>query len=262
MSVDYQLHGRRALITGGSHGIGLAIAEMLAQQGCDVAICSRSAERLAEAKNQLSAHKVEVLTVAADVLDNTQIDKVTEEIGRAWGGTDILVNNVGGGGRWGSEVVEDTALSVWQEVYQKNAGAAAAFIKWAIPGMRRKKWGRVIGITSIYGKEGGGRPWFTAAKAAQIAAIKTLAMTGYLARDGITFNTVAPGSIMIPNTGWAAERDSDPAGFAERVGRDFPLGRLGTREEVAAVALFLCSPQASLVNGACIAVDGGESASF
>jgi 3-oxoacyl-[acyl-carrier protein] reductase len=262
MAIDYELGGRRALVTGGSHGIGLAIAHALAQERCHVAICSRSVARLEDAKRLLAGHGVDVLAIAADVLDQANIDTVTASIDRAWGGVDILVNNVGGGGRWGSASIEETPLSVWQEVHQKNAGAAAAFIRWAIPAMRRKKWGRLIAIASIYGKQGGGRPWFTAAKAAQIAAMKSLAMTPYLARDGITFNTVAPGSIMIPDTGWAAERDRDPAAFAARLEREFPLGRLGTPEEVAAVVLFLCSQQASLVNGACIVADGGESDAF
>jgi 3-oxoacyl-[acyl-carrier protein] reductase len=262
MSIDYQLAGLRALITGGSHGIGLAIAEALAREGCHVAICSRSPHRLAEAERRLAAYGVEVLAVAADVLDPANIAAVTDAIDRAWGGVDILINNVGGGGRWGSENIEETALSVWQEVHQKNAGAAAAFTRWAIPAMRRKKWGRIVAIASIYGKQGGGRPWFAAAKSAQIAATKCLAMTPYLVRDGITFNAVAPGSIMIPDTGWAEEQARDPEAFATRMQAEFPLGRLGSPEEVAAVALFLCSRQASLVNGACIVADGGESDAF
>jgi len=262
MSIDYGIKGRKALITGGTHGIGLAIADALAGQGCHVAICSRSQDRRETAKQRLMSCGVDVLTIAMDVLEPAGVERVTEEIDRAWGGVDILINNVGGGGRWGSDNIEETPLSVWQEVYQKNAGAAAAFVRWAIPGMRRAKWGRVVAVASIYGKQGGGRPWFTAAKAAQIAAMKSLAMTPYLARDGITFNTVAPGSIMIPDTGWAAERDRDPAAFHARVEREYPLGRLGTPEEVAAVVLFLCSRQASLVNGACVTIDGGESAAF
>jgi 3-oxoacyl-[acyl-carrier protein] reductase len=262
MSIDYKLSGRRALVTGGSHGIGLAIAQSLAREGCRIAICSRSAKRLAAAKKQLDAFSVEVMTVAADVLEPAQIDAVTRQIDKAWGGVDILINNVGGGGRWGKENIEETPLSVWQEVYQKNAGAAAAFTRWAIPHMRSKKWGRIVAIASIYGRQGGGRPWFAAAKAAQIATMKSLAMTSYLVRDGLTFNTVAPGSIMIPDTGWAAERDRDPAAFAVRLDREFPLGRLGTPEEVAAVVTFLCSQQASLINGACIVADGGESDAF
>jgi 3-oxoacyl-[acyl-carrier protein] reductase len=200
--------------------------------------------------------------VQADVLKAADIQRVTGAIDGAWGGVDILVNNVGGGGRWGSEDPAETPESVWHEVYQKNAGAAVAFTRWAIAPMRRKKWGRIVTISSIYGREGGGRPWFVAAKAAQIAMNKALAVTPALAREGITVNTVAPGSIMIPGTGWAEERDRDPAAFDARVVRDFPLGRLGTAAEVAAVVVFLCSQQAAYVNGACVAVDGGEGMAF
>ena len=262
MSVDYGLAGKHALVSGGSHGIGQAIAVALAGQGCHVAICSRSESRLSATKKILSSSGIDALTIAGDVLDPSSITEITDTIDRAWGGIDVLINNVGGGGRWGSAIVEETDIEVWNQVYQKNAGVAAAFTRWAIPEMRRRRWGRVVAVASIYGRQGGGRPWFTAAKSAQIATMKTLAMTPYLARDGITFNSVAPGSIMIPETGWADERDRDPAAFQTRMNQEFPLGRLGTPDEVAATVLFLCSRQASLVNGACITADGGESAAF
>jgi 3-oxoacyl-[acyl-carrier protein] reductase len=262
MAIDYDLRGKRALVTGGSHGIGFAIAHALAREGCHISICSRTLDRLNKAAVDLRKTGSEVLTFQADVLFSDQINQVTGAIDRAWGGIDILINNVGGGGRWGKSVVEQTPFSVWQDVYQKNAGASAAFLSWAIPAMRQRKWGRVVAIASIHGRQGGGRPWFTAAKAAQIATMKSLAMMPYLVRDGITFNTIAPGPIMIPDTGWSEERDRDPQSFAARVDAEFRLGRLGTPEEVAAVALFLCSMQASLINGACIAVDGGESSAL
>jgi NAD(P)-dependent dehydrogenase (short-subunit alcohol dehydrogenase family) len=92
--------------------------------------------------------------------------------------------------------------------------------------------------------------------------MKNLALRRDLARDGITFNSVAPGAIMIPDTGWEAERDRDPGAFAEKLDREFPLGRLGTPDEVAYVVAMVCAEQASLVNGAAIAVDGGETRSF
>ncbi len=128
--------------------------------------------------------------------------------------------------------------------------------------MRKQKWGRVITISSIYGREGGGRPWFNMAKSAEISLMKTLAMTRYLIRDGITFNSVAPGGIMIPDTGWERERKENPEEFEKMVDRQFPLGRLGTPEEVASVVVFLASEKASLVNGASIPVDGAEGKSF
>ena len=112
--------------------------------------------------------------------------------------------------------------------------------------MREYKWGRVVTITSILGgKDGNARPWFAMAKAAQTALMKSLATQSYLARDGITFNSVAPGLIDVGKPGLGNE--------------ELPLGRMGTPEEVANVVAFLCSDGASLVNGANIIVDGGQS---
>jgi 3-oxoacyl-[acyl-carrier protein] reductase len=128
--------------------------------------------------------------------------------------------------------------------------------------MRKAKWGRVVCVTSIYGKEGGGRPWFNMAKAAQTSLMKTLALTPYLARDGLTFNSVAPGGIAIPGTGYDKEQAENPKAYAEKMDRDYPLGRLGTPDEVAATIAFLCSEAASLINGANIVADGGQSRSF
>src|SRR5262249_15580356 len=102
---------------------------------------------------------------------------------------DILINNVGGGGRWGNEDIANTGAEVWEEVYQKNAGVAVELVRRCLPHMRQRKWGRVVTITSILGgKEGNGRPWFVMAKAAQTALMKSLASQSYLAQDGLTFN--------------------------------------------------------------------------
>ena len=198
----------------------------------------------------------------ASALEDRDIHSVMDELDARWGALHVLINNVGGGGRWGSPSVQSTEIATWRVVYQKNAGAATLFTQRALAPMRRQKWGRVIAITSIYGKEGGGRPWFTMAKAAEVALMKSLALTRELIRDGITFNSVAPGSIDIPDTGYDEERRRDPAGFAAMIEKEYPLGRLGTLEEVASVVTFLCSERASLVNGAQIVVDGGQTFSF
>ena len=118
-------------------------------------------------------------------------------------------------------------------------------------------------ITSIYGgKEGIGRPWFTMAKAAETGLMKSLSAMAYLVRDGITFNSVAPGGIYIAGTGFEDEQTPRSGGLPAHGRPEYPLGRLGTPEEVAAVVAFLCSAEASLVNGANITVDGGQSRSF
>lgn len=261
--MDLGLNGKFALVTGGSHGIGLTTARMLAQHGCHVALLARDERRLAEARDLIAGENdVRVLTLSADALVPNAIDDAVAEVLAGFGTLHVLVNNVGGGGRWGSACIEETRLDVWQEVYEKNAMAAVRATRLVLPAMRRQKWGRVVTVTSRLGREGGGRPWFTMAKAAQTAMMKSLAMTSDLARDKITFNSVAPGNIMIDDTGWARMAAEDPEGFHRLVDQECPLGRLGTPEEVAAVIAFLCSEQASLVNGANIAVDGGESRAF
>ena len=260
--MDLALKGKYALVTGGSHGIGRSIALALAEEGCHVAICARNKERVEKTVVELKAKGVQSIGIPADVMILADIERVMKTITDSWGTIHILVNNAGGGGRWGSEEVEQTSEDVWLDVYNKNTLAAIRFTMKAIPFMRKQKSGRVVTISSIYGREGGGRPWFNMAKSAEISLMKTLAMNSALARDGITFNSVAPGAIMIPDTGWEKEQQQDPEKFKKMVDSGFPLGRLGTPEEVANVVVFLCSEKASLVNGASIPVDGAESRSF
>lgn len=214
----------RALVTGGTAGIGLAIAQGLRRTGVEVADPSR--------RNGYDLMK-------------------TEARERSWadlGPVDILINNVGGGGRWGPLESEQAGLWVWEEVMQKNAAAAAYFTTMALPAMMVRGWGRVVTISSIHGMEAGGRPWFMAAKAAQIAMMKAYSRDPRFVRCGITFNTVCPGHVAVPGKPvWTP---------------DTPMGRMGTPEEIAAVVCFLCSKEASFINGACMTVDGGESYSL
>jgi 3-oxoacyl-[acyl-carrier protein] reductase len=181
------------------------------------------------------------LFTTADATIPTDIARVVENVVLTWGRVDILVNNVGGGGRWGTRL-EETGDQVWIETHTKNVMAAVRFTRHVLPLMAANRWGRVVTIASVYGKEAGGAPWFTMAKSAEIALMKTLALDRRY--KGITFNTVAPGPIRVGNP-------------AEEEGV-----RYGNPQDVAAVVAFLCSEQAKWVNGACIVVDGGESRSF
>ena len=257
--MDLKLTGKYALVTGGSHGIGLAIALGLAEEGCNIAICSRSKDRLSSAKDVIKSKGVDCLSIVADVLIPSDIEFVMKSIEKEWGTIHILINNVGGGGRWGTDSIETTPEEVWTQVYDKNMFATLRFTKLAIPHMRAQKWGRVVTVTSTLGRQAGGRPWFNVAKNAQTCLMKNLSQDKCFARDGITFNSIAPGCIMIPNTGWEIEAKKDPKAFKLLVDREFPLGRFGTPEEVAFTAVMLCSEQATLITGASIAVDGGES---
>lgn len=214
---DVRAGPTRALVTGGSKGIGLAIAKRLREDGYQVTVLSRTR---GEWNGDWCQH---------DVVKSVKINMPP---------FDILINNVGGGGRWGEgKLPED--FNEWHEVYQKNAGAAISFTRDLVPSMRLQKWGRVITIASTHGKEGGGKPWFTMAKAAEIAFMKSMAMQKI---SGVTFNTVCPGYINVE-------------------GKPIMEGA-GKPEDIAHLVSFLCSDKASHINGACIVVDGGESRSF
>tara|TARA_B100002003_G_C14094981_1_gene526667 strand:+ start:168 stop:950 length:783 start_codon:yes stop_codon:yes gene_type:complete len=260
--MELHIKGKNAIVTGGTHGIGFAIALELANQGCNVAVCSRTKKRVDFAVQKLESKGVQCLGGLVDVLNDEDIKKFCDYVIDEWKTIHILINNVGGGGRWGKESIIDTPYKTWREVYDKNAGAAIRFTRFFIPLMRKQKWGRVITVSSIVSREAEGRPWYIVAKGAEVSLMKSLAVRKELARDGITFNTVSPGAIMIPNTGWEEEKGKDPEGFQKMLNEQFPLGRMGTPEEVASVVVFICSEQASLVSGANIVVDGGQSKSI
>ena len=260
--LDYKLKGKTAFVSGGSHGIGLEISKLLGMYGCKVAFCSRTSERLNETKDILDKLNVENYPIQFDALEEQSCIDAIAKAEEKFGDIDILINNVGGGGRWGKENIEETDLVVWDEVYSKNAKAAIIFTRKCIPMMRKNKWGRVITITSILGKEGGGRPWFNMAKSAEVSLMKTLALTKYLVRDGITFNTVAPGGIYIPGAGFEAEKKADEKKYLKEIDENYPLGRMGKPEEVAYLVAFLCSEMSALINGSQISIDGGQSKAF
>ena len=260
--MNLNLTGKYALITGGSRGIGRSIALMLAEEGCNVAICARNQIWLEKTKIDIEKKGVKCIAITADARDVKDVNRVIELIIEIWGTIHILVNNVGGESKVPLLSPECILDEVWVESLELNVLAAVRFSKLVIPYMRKQKWGRVVTLASKHGREGGGRPWYTMAKAAEIACMKTLAMNFEIVRDGITFNTVAPGAILTEQGNWADFQKEDPIKLQEKMLATRPMGRLGLPEEVAAIILFICSEQASLLNGACIPVDGAESHSF
>lgn len=260
--MDLGLKGKVALITGGSHGIGRAVALALASEGCNVAICARNQERVDKVVEEIKAKGVSALGVSCDVMVAADIERTVKTVIDQFKTIHILINNVGGGGRWGKESVEETKEEVWVEVYNKNVLAAIRFTMQVIPYMRKQKWGRVVATAAMAGREACARPWYSIAKAAEIVLMKTLAIKPELTRDGITFNSVAPGPVMIPDTGLEAEQKKDPEKFKKWCEDHFPLARPGSPEEIANLVAFICSEKASLVNGAAIPVDGAEGRSY
>jgi len=259
--VDLGLSNRRALVTGGSKGIGFAIADQLAAAGCDVAVCARGQAGLAEASDRLRARGQRVVALTCDVTDPHNVERTLAAVREDFGGVDILVNNAGGDVE-ASGLLEDVGSEVWDRVLQANALSTLRFTLSVLGGMKERGWGRVVTITSTLGRQGGGTPWYNMAKTAQTALMKNLARRKDLARAGITFNCVAPGPIDTPDSIWGRRGRDDPEGMRRLADERFPMGRLGTPAEVAHAVVFLCAAQATYVNGCTLTVDGCDSAVY
>ena len=259
--MDLGLRSKAALVTGASRGIGRGIAMELAREGCRVALCARGKDALDAAAAEVRSLGAEAIAVVADVTTADGIREAVEATLAAFGAVDVLVNNVGGS--TGSSFLE-TGIEDWQRAIDLNLMPAVRASRLVVPSMRARGQGAIINIVSIYGREWGGsyarRPTYIAAKAAEIGMSKALAME--LAPLGIRVNAVAPGSIVFPGGGWERRTREDPDGIAAFLRADLPLGRFGRPEEVGRVVAFLASDAASLVLGACLNVDGGQSRSL
>jgi 3-oxoacyl-[acyl-carrier protein] reductase len=249
--MDLGLHDRAAIVTGGSRGIGRAIALALAGEGCRVAICARGEDALRATEAELRARGVDALAVVADVSRADDIERLVAQTIARFGRLDILVNNAGG------RSAEDNDAA-WDMVYQSNVLAAVRATRAAVPHMRASGGGSIVHIASIYGRESGGTPVYNAMKSAMISHAKAMALA--LAPE-IRVNSVAPGSVAFPGGSWGRRLEEDPEGMRRFVEQNIPMGRFGTPEEIASVVVFLCSPRASWITGACINVDGGQSRS-
>ncbi|HEX2913034.1 MAG TPA: SDR family oxidoreductase [Chloroflexia bacterium] len=255
--MDLGLQDKVALVTGGSRGIGKAIVRGLAAEGCKVAFTGRTVETLEKAAAEIreSMPGASLLPIQADMTRSTEVEQAVAKAFNEFSSLDILVNNVGGS--FGGGSFSHSSEEQWRTVFETNLFAALHASKAAIPYIQQGgQGGRIINISSVWGREAGGGAAYNAAKAAEISLGKAMAQD--LAKDNILVNSVAPGSIMFEGGGWERRFRDNPAGRQQFIEKYLPLGRFGTPEEVANVVVFLASARASLVSGACWVVDGSQ----
>ncbi|MCC7180762.1 MAG: SDR family oxidoreductase [Acidobacteria bacterium] len=258
--MDLGLSGKVAVVTGGSRGLGLAAAHALAAEGCRVVIGARGLAQLTEAADQIRARHgrgTKVLAVTCDVSTTEGVDHLIESAVVECGGVDVLVNNVGVGR---GSTLERTSDAEWREAFDHTLFPAIRCSQLALPHMRQRGGGVIVIISSIYGREAGGRMTYNVVKAAEISLTKSLAQQ--LAPDGIRVVGVAPGSILFEGGSWWKRQQEDPKGIADFIARELPFGRFGTPEEVGNVVAFLSSPRASWISGTTVVVDGCQSRMF
>ncbi len=257
--MDLGLKDRVAVVTGGSRGLGFYSARSLAAEGARLAICARGAEGLEAAAATLRSEGAEVLPVVCDIAAPDGAQTLLDAVHARYGGLDILVNNVGGNRRG---MFEETTDRDWLDVIELNVLAGFRTTRGAIPVMRERGGGAIVFVSSVFGREKGGPGLsiYNTTKSALISAAGIMALE--LAKDGIRVNCVAPGSIRFDGGSWDRRVKADPDGMRAFVRANLPLGRFGRGEEVGDVVAFLASERASLITGACIAVDGAQGRSL
>jgi 3-oxoacyl-[acyl-carrier protein] reductase len=255
--VDLGLDGRVCLVTGSTAGIGLETARLLAEEGARVAVSGRSADSVERARASVGA----ALGVAADLADPPAPQRLVSEVEQALGPLECLVNNVGVAYQ---RSFEELAESDWEELWQLNVMSYVRAIRAVLPGMRERRFGRIVNVSSTAGKRpSAGMPDYSVTKAAVLSLSRLVA--DVYAADGILCNAITPGPTASPAwlaPGGLADQAAERSGRSRDevlagVGKGRPLGRLAEPEEIAAVVVFLCSDRASYVTGAAWSADGG-----
>src|SRR5271169_4113671 len=258
--MEIRLDGKSEIVTGGSKGLGLAIAEEYAKSGADVAILARDPGALAEAKQKIAAGAPgrKVAAISCDVSKAADIKRAYDQVMAEFGKIDIFVNNAGQSTRGPSEQITDEQ---WQADFDLKLFAQVRFCRLVFPQMKQRRWGRIISVLNIGAKAPGADSAPTSvSRAAQMAFTKALSQEG--APHNVLVNSLHVGVIVSDQIKRRYDRERPNVSFEQYVaeaGKGVPMGRMGRAEEFANVAAFLASDAASYVTGCAINVDGGRS---
>jgi 3-oxoacyl-[acyl-carrier protein] reductase len=257
--MDLELNNKTAIVAAASKGFGRAIALGLAREGARVAICARHADTLNQVADEIrTATGRDVLAVPADVNRAADCQAFVDAAVDRWGGVDILVTNSGGPPPGDFDALNDAA---WQQGFESTLLSVVRLIRLCLPHMRQQGGGRIVNVQSVTIRQPIEGLLLSNSIRPGVAGL-TRSLATQLAGDGIGINTVCPGShdtdrIRELCDARAARNGTTPAQELAQLGQSIPMGRLGRPEELADVAVFLCSARASYVTGTCVLVDGG-----
>lgn len=252
--MDLQLNDKKVLITGGSRGIGKAIAESFLAEGASVTIVSRGVEQLFETERYLKNRfkNSEIHALACDCTSIVELKKLGVSVERFWGGLDIVVANVGNGESNASAIPDDLQ---WKKTWDTNFESALHTARTFLPMLKKTK-GNLLFISSIAAIEAFGAPVdYSTAKMAVVALAKNMARK--LANE-VRVNVVAPGNIHFDGGSWDEKIKKSPNNVKKIIKSTVPMNRFGTPNEISDVVVFLCSNKASFMTGSILVVDGGQ----
>ena len=247
--MDLGLEGKAAIVGGASAGMGFAIAQALAAEGCAVTMCARDDARLQESAGRVPG----AIAIAGDVRDAALLERLVDETVAARGRLDIVVNNAGGPPPGTFESTPDEA---WADAFELSLRSVVRLTRLALPHLRASGRGRVVNITSWSVREP--IPHLILSNAIRPGVLGWAKSVAHeLGRDGITVNTIAPGKVATGRMRELWEARPDPAAAEAEDIASIPVGRMGKPEEIAAAVAFLCSEQAAYISGVVLPVDGG-----